>query len=288
MRIVAHISDLHFGRDEPAVAEALLRDLRDVGPALVAVSGDLTQRARTGQFRAAREFLDRIPFPQLVVPGNHDIPLYDVIRRFMSPLGRYRRHITPDLQPAWRDGGIAVVGVNTARSATWKNGRISVEQIEHLRGVFCGIPDDIFKVLVAHHPFVPPPGQPSPPLVGRGFRALRAIGECGADLVLAGHLHVGFAVDVSAQKLPISSAMLIVQAGTAISNRHRNEPNTYNVLTIDPPGLTLEVRAFDGQRFERSKSGVYERREGEWRVLGAPGPELRPSVRPAVSPRVAS
>src|SRR5438445_2755469 len=140
MPVIAHISDLHFGTEDPAVAEGLLADLATQQPALVVNSGDLTQRARAGQFRAARAFLDRIPFPQLTVPGNHDIPFYDVARRFLSPLSRYRRYITPDLAPRFESEQFVVLGVNTARSATWKNGRISLEQIEEIRGELYALP----------------------------------------------------------------------------------------------------------------------------------------------------
>src|SRR2546421_621876 len=118
MRILAHISDLHFGTESSPVVEGLLADLLAARPHLLVVSGDLTQRARTDQFAAARAFLDRVPFPQLIVPGNHDIPLYDVGRRFLRPLHRYRRLITPELSPTFYDDELAVLGVNTARSAT--------------------------------------------------------------------------------------------------------------------------------------------------------------------------
>ncbi|HYE21280.1 MAG TPA: metallophosphoesterase, partial [Tepidisphaeraceae bacterium] len=130
MPVIAHISDLHFGAEDSAAAEALLADLNAVTPELVINSGDLTMRARGAQFAAARAYLDRIKFPQLTVPGNHDVPLYDVFRRFLSPLGRYKKYITSDLAPTFATPEMVVMGVNTARSLTWKNGRISPEQIE--------------------------------------------------------------------------------------------------------------------------------------------------------------
>src|SRR5437763_2204567 len=140
MRTIAHISDVHFATENPAVVEGLLSDLKTIGPHLVAVSGDLTQRALRSEFAAARAFLERIPFPHVIVPGNHDIPLYDVGRRFLRPLHRYRRFITADLSPSYHDDEIAAVGVNTARSATWKNGRISLAQISALRTLLCPLP----------------------------------------------------------------------------------------------------------------------------------------------------
>ena len=99
MRTVVHLSDLHFGRVNPVVAEVLRETVRDLRPDVLAVSGDFTQRARSWQFRAARTFLDLLPQPQLIVPGNHDVPLHNVLARFFSPLRKYRRHMTDDLQP---------------------------------------------------------------------------------------------------------------------------------------------------------------------------------------------
>src|SRR5438309_4295198 len=127
MRTVVHLSDLHFGRTDPALIEPLLAALRTIRPTVVVVSGDLTQRAREEEFEQARDFLSRIEVPLVVVPGNHDVPLYRLWERFLSPLGKYQRMIQRDLEPSFVDAEIAVVGLNTARSLTFKNGRINHE-----------------------------------------------------------------------------------------------------------------------------------------------------------------
>src|SRR5688572_25280089 len=114
MRVIAHISDLHFCRIEPAVVEALVADLNSNVPDLIAVSGDLTMRARSREYRAARAFFDRLRAPVLAVPGNHDITSYWLHERFLDPLGRWRRFIAEEAEPIWTDAEIAVVGVNTA------------------------------------------------------------------------------------------------------------------------------------------------------------------------------
>src|SRR5688500_18412736 len=171
MRTIAHLSDLHFGTEVSAVADALANDLERHPPSLLVVSGDLTQRARSSQFQAARDYLARLPHPQLVVPGNHDVPLYDVLRRFTMPLNRYCRFIDDDLDPTFRDDEILVAGINTARSFTWKNGRISVQQIAALRD---RLDEDErrIKIVVTHHPFIPPPGDVGIDLVGRAAQAV--------------------------------------------------------------------------------------------------------------------
>src|SRR3954469_2042372 len=98
MRTIIHLSDLHFGRTDPSVVEPLVATVAELRPDAIAVSGDLTQRARGEQFREARAFLDRLPpVPQIVVPGNHDVPLWNAFKRFAQPLANFRRYITADL-----------------------------------------------------------------------------------------------------------------------------------------------------------------------------------------------
>src|SRR3569832_1650921 len=99
MRTIAHISDLHFGRTDSAVLEGLKRAIVESKPDIVVVSGDLTQRAKRQEFVAAKRFLDALPRPQIVVPDNHDVPLYNVMARWLTPLTRFRRYISKDLAP---------------------------------------------------------------------------------------------------------------------------------------------------------------------------------------------
>jgi 3',5'-cyclic AMP phosphodiesterase CpdA len=268
MRRIAHIADLHFGAEERAVADGLLRDLAAVDPHLVAVTGDLTQRARRSEFAAARDFLASIAAPQLVVPGNHDIPLYNVVARFGWPLAKYRQFITADLTPTFADAELAVAGVNTARSNTWKDGRISEADIERLRGFFTNEPPQAFRILAAHHPFIPPTRDPSAALVGRSQEALAMLAACGCHLIVAGHLHLAYAGDVRPHHVEAQRSILVVQAGTAISHRRRGEANAYNLLTIDQSQLRLEVRTWNGREFMPSGATEYEYGEVGWTLLG--------------------
>jgi 3',5'-cyclic AMP phosphodiesterase CpdA len=263
VRTVAHISDLHFGRDDPQVTAGLVKELARLRPSLVIASGDLTQRARRAQFRAAARFLAGLPAPVLVVPGNHDIPLFDVLRRLFSPLGRYRRHITPDLTPVFDDGELFVVGLNTARPHRWKDGEMSPEQIAMVRERFEPARPGALRVLVTHHPLVPRPDDLEPALVRRGSEALKAAADARVDLTLAGHLHRGFLADVRPAG-ESSHAVLVVQAGTAISNRRPHEPNSYNLLTVDPPRLEVQIRTWDGAAFAPRESIGFRKQDRGW------------------------
>src|SRR6185436_473271 len=172
MRSIVHLSDIHFGRVNAVVIPSLIETITRINPDLVAVSGDLTQRARATQFAEARAFLDRLPKPQIVVPGNHDVPLHNVLARFAQPLSKYRRYITEDLRPFYHDEEIAVLGVNTARSLTFKGGRINKAQIAWMQERFSAIGSEVAKIVVTHHPFDLPEGHDERQLVGRARMAM--------------------------------------------------------------------------------------------------------------------
>ena len=261
-----HLSDLHFG----AVAEAILAPLQESiegqQPHLIVVSGDLTQRARPAQFREARAFLDRLPGAKLVVPGNHDVPLYNVYQRFVRPLGRYRRHFSEEGE--YLDEEIAVVGVNTARSAVFKGGRINRAQIERVRARFCRLAPPVTKIVVTHHPFDLPAHTHRRHLVGRAALAMAELARCGADLLLAGHLHASHAGDTAARYRIPGFAALVVQAGTATSTRGRGEANAFNVLRIERAAVTIETHRWDGAVFSIRSREQFARASDGWRRAG--------------------
>ncbi|MBP2294677.1 metallophosphoesterase family protein [Azospirillum rugosum] len=266
MKTLAHISDLHFGRIDPRVVEGLLADLTARRPDLIVISGDLVQRAKVSHFRQARAFLQRLPFPYLVVPGNHDIPVYNVVRRFLNPLGNYKRYISKDLSPFHIDSEIAVLGINTARSVImdFSEGRMNKAQIRRVREVFCEVPNTVFKVLFTHHPFLPPPDAPNTKLVGRAKMALPALETCGVDLLLAGHLHRAYSGDIMTHHTQVARSILVAQASTATSTRLRNEANAYNLITIAPPRVTFEVRSWEGAAFTGGLVSVWRKDGQRW------------------------
>jgi 3',5'-cyclic AMP phosphodiesterase CpdA len=274
MRTIAHISDLHFGRVDGRVAEGLMGELWADRPSLVVVSGDLTQRARREQFREAVEYLGRLPGPVLVVPGNHDVPLYDVGRRMLSPLGRYRKYVTRDLRPLYRDEEMVVLGVSTARGLTLKSGWVTEEQLLDLRLKICRLPEEVFKVVVTHHPFIPAPGEPESDVVRRAGEAIETFEACGVDMVLSGHLHKSYAGDLrdaAAEATRPVLSVLSVHAGTATSTRVRGEPNGYNRIRIDGVDrAVVEVRAWDEGRgaFGAVGETVYDRVDRVWHRAG--------------------
>jgi 3',5'-cyclic AMP phosphodiesterase CpdA len=245
MRTIVHLSDLHFGRVDESVVQPLVRQIVGLHPHLVAISGDLTQRARTWQFQAARQFLDSLPRPQIVVPGNHDVPAYNLFRRFLDPLRKYRLNITGDLLPGYVDDSFAVFGLNSTLSLTTKYGELRQSDIAVVCEKLHQLPEGITKVVVCHHPFDIPPDHTERDLIRSASGAMRAFAECGVDLILTGHLHLSH-ISRTAQRYRIPGySALMVQAGTAISNRQRGELNSFNVLRLQGSSAAVETMGWD-------------------------------------------
>jgi 3',5'-cyclic AMP phosphodiesterase CpdA len=246
MRTVAHISDLHFGRIDEPILPALRASLEANRPDLVVVSGDLTQRARHEQFVAARKFLNSLPWPQVVVPGNHDIPLYDVLARWLTPLSGYRRHIGDPDNQFYADEEIAVVGVTTARSLTFKDGRINRRQVERVCSLLGKSGPAVTRLVVTHHPFdLPEDEAETGALVGRAAMAITGFARCCVDMILSGHLHSSHAAVTPVTYGETGYAALLIQAGTATSSRRRGEQNAYNLIRIDRPSAAIDVMSWN-------------------------------------------
>lgn len=266
MRTLVHLSDLHFGRIDSRLLAPLARQLHALEPHVVVVSGDLTQRAKSAEFRDARRFLDTLPGTLLAVPGNHDVPLYNVLQRFFQPLAKYRRYISPDTEPVYVDDELAIVGLNTARSAVFKGGRVNAAQLTRVASSFAPLAPSVVKIVATHHPFDLPEGHGARALVGRARLAMDAFAACGADLLLAGHLHASHVGDTAA-RYPIGAySALVVQAGTATSVRGRGEANSFNLLRVEPGRVEIERFAWNGSDFSVASRSSFARAAGAWRA----------------------
>ena len=266
MRTIVHLSDIHFGRVDPRIVPRLVDAVRSVAPDLVAVSGDLTQRARRSQFVQARSFLQQLPSPLIVVPGNHDVPLFNIPIRLLDPLRGYRRHINSVLEPEFFDDEMAVVGLNSARAVLFSGaGRLNEAQVTRAAARLQGARANAVKIVVTHHPFDLPEGHGEHHLVGRSAMAMERLSGVGADLFLAGHLHVSH-VGRTAERYQIAGySALVVQAGT-LSTRQRGEPNAFNVLRLDRPTIAIDRYSWDGDTggFRSTPAGEFRHTAGGW------------------------
>jgi 3',5'-cyclic AMP phosphodiesterase CpdA len=266
MATIVHLSDLHFGRVDPRLVAPLVRTVETVAPDLVVVSGDLTQRARRSQFRQARAFLDRLRCPLLVVPGNHDVPLFNLAARVVDPYGGYRREIQPDLEPVFENAEVIAVGLNSARAFPFDGrGRLNDAQVARAAARLKSAAVHAVRIVVTHHPFDLPDTHGDEHLVGRSAMAMEQLAAAGADVFLAGHLHVSH-VSHSARRYRIAGhSALVVQAGT-LSTRGRGEPNTLNVLRVASTLIEIERYSWDEatQSFQVTWTGAFRRTGDGW------------------------
>jgi 3',5'-cyclic AMP phosphodiesterase CpdA len=269
MRLV-HLSDLHFGAIDPALPDALREAVMKAAPEVVVVSGDLTQRGRRHEFEAAREFLDSIPLPQVVVPGNHDVPRWWVVwERFRRPWRHYRRLVHQDLEPVWKNEELFVMGTNSARTAgwhlDWSRGRLSHHQMARMVRLGQGADKEALRVLVVHHPPAAPPQGTRRHLIGRQREFSQSVNLAGVDLVLAGHFHISYA-----QTLPLSGghaarSCVLSAVSTAISHRLKGEPNGFHVIEGDSHAFKVHAWSRQQKGFQPNRSWVFKREEGEKR-----------------------
>ena len=249
--VLLHISDTHFGTEDPPVVEALRALAQELKPDALVLSGDITQRARRAQFEAARRFCDSLGIARrLTLPGNHDIPLYNVFARIAAPYGGYRAFFGGELEPVLEMQDAVVIGVNTTRPRRHKDGEVSRRQIERVAARLQAIPREKLRVVVTHQPACVMRPEDEENRLHGGHRAVKAWSEAGADLVLGGHIHLPYVSNVCALVQGTERPMYCAQAGTALSLRVRhNSPNSVNVIRWEPPapggGRVCHVERWD-------------------------------------------
>lgn len=248
---IAHLSDVHFGKiAHPGVVDALVDEVNADPPDLVAVSGDLTQRARPDQFRAARAMLDRFTPPVLVVPGNHDVRAWwhHPVERIFRPTDRFRRYITPERTPTVIRPGLSAFGLDSAHGLTIKGGRIRRRDLAAMEAFFAERPAGDLRVLVLHHHLLQLEALGRHDVSRGAQRALAAAARADVDLVLCGHLHRSHVAAVEVAPGRPGHRLVIASAGTATSSRGRGEDtavNLYNRIAVEPGRFTVQERRFD-------------------------------------------
>lgn len=271
---LAHLSDLHFGRAEPALTQHLLSQLQDAELDLVVISGDLTQRATHAEFQQAHAFLQQLPALCLVVPGNHDLAAFNLLERFGYPWQKWRQYISPELDSVRSGPGFVAVGLNSARQLAhhpdWSRGRINSRQLSWMQRQFAAYPSNYLRILVTHHPFYLSEAARSRGHVGRHHKAWPVLQAAGADLLLSGHLHLAYAFAVK--------GMIVAQAGSGVSNRLKGEANSYNLISWHQQHLTLETRMWQGETFLPEHKQTFEKTPQGWQLQDLATPANSQSV----------
>jgi 3',5'-cyclic AMP phosphodiesterase CpdA len=232
MSVVLQVSDTHFGTEQPAVVEALEKLCREEGPELLVLSGDVTQRARRGQFVAAKEFLSRMPVAHtLVLPGNHDIPLFNLADRIFHPYRNYRLFLCDDLEPEFESSDLFVLGVNTTRASRHTVGEVSPEQVDRVSGRLREARGEQLRIVVTHQPVRATRDSDLKNLLRGHEEAVRAWSKAGADLIVAGHIHLPHLRPLQEVFNDLPRPVWSLLAGTAVSSRVRGDvPNSVNLI----------------------------------------------------------
>ncbi len=256
MTVLLQISDPHFGTVQPAVAEALVQLAHDQRPQLLVLSGDITQRARPEQFQAARAFCDRLAIPAMLsLPGNHDIPLFDIWQRVFNPYKDYLRAFGPRIETTLETAAVRVIGVKTTRRWRHKNGEVSAAQVERVVTELRQAGAAQLRLVVVHQPVMVLRDEDEHDRLRGWEPAVRAWAAAGADIVMGGHIHLPYVCEMSSQVAGLDRRIWCVQAGTALSSRVRREaPNSVNLVRHAPGEPSCRVERWD----HAARSGRFE------------------------------
>jgi len=237
--VLLHLSDLHFGTERAPVVEALTRFVRQCGPSLAILSGDITQRATVDEFNAARRFVDALGVPRvLAIPGNHDLPLFNLALRLFAPYARYGKAFGTERSPSHLDDDLLVACVDTTRWWRHKDGQVSRPQIERVAALLARADAVRLRVVVVHQPVCVTRERDRANLLHGREAALRRWVAAGADLVLGGHIHLPYVCPLAEHVAGLTRSAFAVQAGTAVSNRLRHEAgNSVNLIHLPPRGV---------------------------------------------------
>ena len=247
--VLMHISDLHAGPPfNLALAEQIAREARDLRPDLLVISGDFVQRADfAAQWQTIAAYLKTLPEPRLVVPGNHDVPLFNPFNRVFRPLERYKRYISPELNPVFERPGLVVAGGNTAHGMTVDGGYLHPAQASTLEQVFTRYPSGTCKVAVFHHHVVNPPGSHDRRMIRNARETIDLLDRCGVELLLCGHIHVSYVGTTLDVRPDLQRGTIICQSGTTTSRRGKGRErgkNSYNVIEIDDTVIRIGQHMF--------------------------------------------
>lgn len=256
---LAHLSDLHFGGENPRAMEAARDYINAEGFELTVISGDVTRFGKRFEFTAAAEWLSGLKAPQLVTPGNHDAPYFAAHERVFSPFRRFEAALGPAAEQDHLAPGLAVRGVNTARGAqtrlNWSKGQIARAQVARALDWFNQAEPEAVRIVACHHPLVEIVGGPMTARVWGGDWAARAFAEAKVDLVLSGHIHAPFALSY-----PFGDGRTYAAGAGTLSVRERGVPPGFNVIEIERAAIRIAALVWTGSHFEPHLTWSLDRR----------------------------
>ena len=266
MITIAHISDLHFGREQAEIIDQLIYTLSQIKPHCVIVSGDITQRARKSEFFSACKFLNSLRWPKLIISGNHDIPAFNLFDRFINPWRKWHCYTNYELEPVRKASGFIAIGINTARRSgalfDWSRGRINQDQTDAIAKHVRTVDPDSLRLVVAHHPFWLPEKYKNRRVVGGRDGALAVMKESGVDIILGGHVHSAYT--------KILHGIIICHAGSAISDRlDADSKNSFKVIHGNRRKLSIITHEWQDSCFVSATQRFFQRSSDAWQQISS-------------------
>ena len=256
---LVHISDLHFGANSRAAAAALTDAIGDLDPSLIVATGDLTQNGRRSEFADAARFLSALPAPFAVIPGNHDVSVYNPFQRFASPWRRFRSAIGREPNSTHADDNLLLIALNSARRAgpslDWSLGRLTQRQVNETAEALREAPPSQLRVVALHHPVIATPGRAGQAIIPNAAHVMTTFNDAGAEIILTGHAHRSSAVEA-----PNVEGLVVVSAGTALSTRTRGEPPSFNLVSWNAARIEVVVFDYDDTKFTRRRQFQFQRK----------------------------
>lgn len=256
---IAQLSDIHFGDENLPAVEAATALLQADPPDLILITGDITRYAKVAELEAARDWLQRLPCPWLVTPGNHDAPYLAWHERIFTPFARYEKIIGPAWSQSHLDDRVVVAGVNTARGAQWRlnwsKGQISRDQVRQAVSLLDSAPADRLRLVALHHPLTEMIAGPMTAKVWGGVDAARAFSEARVDLVLSGHVHAPFALPY-----PFADERTYAVGCGTLSVRERGVAASFNMIEADAEAIRVKALTWSGRDFEAYRTWSLDRR----------------------------
>lgn len=252
-----HLSDIHFGRENTAAVAAVSRLAETEAFDLIVISGDITQLGKASEFAAAQAFVQALPHPVIVTPGNHDVP-YATPGRLFAPFHRYRRCFGDPWNAAFDKPGLSVRAFNSSRGTqvrlNWSKGSVWPDQARDAGNALKAAPAGALKVIVCHHPLMEITGGPMTGRVRGGKMAAGILGRRGVDAILTGHVHTAFA-----HALPVGSGCTYAIGAATLSLRERGQPAGFNIIEYEEGCITVKAQGWRGSHFETIRTWALPR-----------------------------
>lgn len=254
MQKIIHISDIHFGKEDEGIVNALSTKINEIEPEIIVVSGDLTQRAKHQEYQKAKYFLNKLDFPQVVIPGNHDIPLYNLFERIINPFRKFNQYF-PNFR-RYENDELSIVGLNSVRNLRWKSGKLTIDHIENNAAELKKKDKAKLNIVVMHHNLLLLPSSKESEKNFRTKLIQKWIYDNKIDLILFGHDHKSMIKPILFNDDNIFDFILI-QAGSATSTRRRGSTNNFNLITFDNSVIQISVQTYIENKFETSLEYKY-------------------------------